>query len=103
MRKIKVLIKEPGKKPRCVNVSDRLENLQKIVGGNIETFKFASDATIICNEEGKLQGLPYNCYICGNHFFGTIILCGVSRDEFCDIPIGYSEIKKGFSRLWEEQ
>ena len=103
MRKIKVLIKDPGKKPRCVNVSDRLENLQKIVGGNIETFKCASDATIICNEEGKLQGLPYNCYICGNHFFGTIILCGVSRDEFCDIPIGYSEIKKGFSRLWEEQ
>lgn len=29
MRKIKVIIKEPGKKPRCVNISDTLENLQK--------------------------------------------------------------------------
>ena len=32
-KKIKVIIKEPGKKPRCVYISNTLENLQKTVGG----------------------------------------------------------------------
>lgn len=32
-RKISVLIKEPGKSPRHVWISNTLENLQKTVGG----------------------------------------------------------------------
>lgn len=57
--KIGVLIKEPGKTPRHVNISDTLENLQKTVGGHIEAYKIASDCLVICDEEGRLKGKPW--------------------------------------------
>ena len=39
--KISVLIKEPGKQPRHVNIENSLKNLQKTVGGYIETVTLA--------------------------------------------------------------
>lgn len=102
MRKIKVIIKEPGGNPRSVNISRRLENLQKTVGGYIETVTLASDLVVICNEEGRLKGLAPNCNICGVDFVGTIILAGVNGDEFGDIPITYQEAKTMFRNLFEE-
>lgn len=100
-KKIKVIIKEPAKKPRCVYISNTLENLQKTVGGYIETVTIASDMCIICNEEGRLRNLPYNCDVCGVSFVGTIIFCGVSEDEFCDVPIDFDKAKKLFKGIWE--
>ena len=87
MKKISVLIKEPGKNPRHVNVSDSLANLQKTVGGYIETVTLANDCVVICNEEGRINGMDYNCNISGVDFFGTIIMCGVDGEEFADLPI----------------
>lgn len=58
-KKIHVLIKEPGKKPRSVNISHTLENLQKTVGGYIEAVTLTNDFVIICNEEGRLKRLPW--------------------------------------------
>lgn len=101
MYKIKVLIKEPNKKPRCVNISKSLENLQKTVGGYIETVTLAEDFVVICNEEGRLLGLPNNCDICGVNFVGTIILCGIDGDDFGDIPLPYADIKRIMPNLWE--
>ena len=103
MRKIDVLIKDPGKKPRHVAISDRLEKLQKTVGGYIETVTLATDLVIICDEEGLLKGKPYNCNICGVDFVGTIIFAGVSGDEFSDIPCDYQTMKKMFPHLWETE
>lgn len=93
-KKISVLIKEPGKKPRHVNISNTLENLQKTVGGYIETFTLASDLVVICDEEGRIKDRPCNCNILGMDFVGTIILAGVQDDEFCDIPWDYQTAKK---------
>ena len=56
MGKISVLVKDPGKTPRRVNISNTLENLQKTVGGNIEAVTLASDLVILCDEEGLLKG-----------------------------------------------
>ena len=100
--KIRVIIKDPGKKPRCVNISNTLENLQKTVGGYIETVTIASDMVIICNEEGRLLDLPYNCNVCGIDYVGTIIFCGMSEDEFCDLPVEYKELKWMLPGLWED-
>ena len=101
--KISVLIKDPGKKPRHVNIENSLKNLQRTVGGYIETVTLAEDAVIICNEEGRLLGLPYNCRFLGVDFVGTIILAGVSREEFSDLPGNFNEWKQAFAGLWEEQ
>lgn len=40
--------------------ANSLATLQGIVGGYLEGVTLASDAHLYCNEEGKLQGLPYN-------------------------------------------
>ena len=41
---------------------------------------------MICNEEGKLLDLPYNCMIAGEYFVGTILIAGEDGDEFDDVP-----------------
>lgn len=86
MRKIKVIIKQPGKEPYTAWISDSLENLQRTVGGYIETVTLATDCVLIVNEEGRLLDLPYNCSICGLDLFGTVIVAGVNGDEFADCP-----------------
>ena len=81
---ISALVKQPGEPPRHVNVSNSLEALQKNVDGYIETVTIAKDLVIICNEEGLLRDLPYNCSICGVDFVGTILMVGRDGEEFAD-------------------
>lgn len=100
MGKISVIVKEPGKTPRHVNISDSLENLQKAVGGYIECVTLASDLVAICDEEGRVKGKPHCCDICGIDFCGTVILAGVEDDEFADIPHKFADYKRLFPGLW---
>lgn len=86
MSKIKIMIKEPEKTPYFTEIENSLEEMQKAVGGYIETVTIASDLVIICNEEGRVRDFPYNCNICGISFVGTILFCGILNDEFCDVP-----------------
>lgn len=58
--KMKVIICEPGKCARVDYVEDKLENLQQIVDGYIECLDIDSQACIVCNEEGKINGLSLN-------------------------------------------
>ena len=55
-KKMNVLIVEPGKHPRLADIDDRLESLQKTVGGYIETiYPFEDEIALICDEESKLK------------------------------------------------
>ena len=59
--KITVLVIEPGKKPKLTEIGSSLEEMQAVVGGDIEEYMpFDDDVAIICNEEGKMIGLPLN-------------------------------------------
>lgn len=82
---MKAIIKEPGKKPRITEIENNLTALQQAVGGYIETLTFTEDCCIICNEEGRLQGLPYNLTFGGMSFVGTVLFVGVAGDEFADL------------------
>lgn len=99
--KIRVLSKRPGQPPRSVWMANSLENFQTAVGGYIETYTIAKNLAIICNEEGKLLGLPYNCNICGEDFVGDIVFVGVDGEQFTDLPVDYKTLKKLFAWLWE--
>lgn len=60
-REIHVVLLEPGKLARPASIDASLESYQKIVGGMIEAFyPFEEPVCIVCNEEGKLDGLPLN-------------------------------------------
>lgn len=99
MNKIRVIIKRPDEEiGHVTNISNSLGNLQKTVEGRIEVFTLVKDyALIICNEEGKINDLPYNCTICGEQFFGTIIAVGVDDEEFADLP------KEITLKFWKEK
>lgn len=58
---MKAIRKEPGCAPELIDIDNTLKALQTEVGGYIETVTIASDAVVICNEEGVLLGMPYNC------------------------------------------
>jgi len=97
MERIKAVVKRPDEKfGHMTNISNSLKNLQNTVGGYIETVTIATDLVIICNEEGRIRGLPFNCSICGHQFYGDLIFCGVDGDEFSDIPLTFADFKRIF-------
>ena len=83
---MKAIRKKPGCAPEIIEVDNTLKALQAEVGGYIETVTIVRDAVIICNEEGCILGLPYNCRFVGVDFVGTILVVGRNKDEFCDVP-----------------
>ncbi len=90
MGKIKVVIKRPDEEVGHITwISNTLENLQRTVGGYIETVTFG-DLVIICDEEGRLKGKEHNCRIENVDFVGTIIGVGSEGDSFSDVPLSMS-------------
>ena len=76
-KEIKVLMVEPGKRPRVTTLVDDLDSLQKAVSvgaeyqGLIEIISLGNGDCLLCNEEGKLIGLE------GNRRLGDDIIVGV--------------------------
>ncbi len=59
--KIRVLLVEPGKYPKSIEIPDTLEAMQGLVGGYIEVYSpFDEEVSIVCNDEGKIRKLPLN-------------------------------------------
>ena len=61
--KIKVLALLPMELPKEIDLDNTLEAMQKFVGGLIECITLSdtgSAVTLVCNDEGKLLGLPLN-------------------------------------------
>lgn len=101
MRKIRVLIKRPGGMPYTAWMSDTLENFQRTVGGYIETVTLGHGLVVICDEEGRMKGYPYNCTIDGIEFVGVIIIAGVWGDEIGDCRMDRSKILSAYPGLCE--
>ena len=58
---MKVLMVEPGKSPYAAEIESGLKSLQAAVGGDIQAvYPYEDPVALICNEEGKLMGLPLN-------------------------------------------
>lgn len=94
-KEIKIYVKEPGNPLEARKIPNTLKTMQQIVGGYIETVTVATDLVIVCNEEGRLIGLPYNCTIAGGcDFVGTIFFVGKFRDEFCSIGVSKEWIRQ---------
>ncbi|MBO4384291.1 MAG: DUF3846 domain-containing protein [Clostridia bacterium] len=78
-------MKEPYEK----EIDPGLESLQHEVGGWIEAlYPFDDEVAIICNEEGKLDGLPLNRALTDEDgaiydvVAGTFLVVGLSEDDF---------------------
>lgn len=76
--KITAIYVKPEQKAEVIDIDNSLESLQNAVGGYIETvYPFTDAVCIVCNEEGKMLGLPLNRAI-----------YGVESDEIVDIIAG---------------
>ena len=73
--KIKCLLVEPYKLPKEIEIDNTLEAKQKIVDGLIECVYF-NDVIIICNEEGKINGMIPNRDIGSDIVFGPFLIVG---------------------------
>ena len=64
MKQKSSIIYRPGTKSELVEPKNgkffKLKELQSIVGGYIECLYLKDDMTMVVNEEGKLDGLPFN-------------------------------------------
>ena len=105
--KVRVIIKRPDEEfGHVTNISPSLKNLQKTVGGYIECVTLGlynwGNIHIICNEEGRLDGLEHNCEVCGIDCGGTIIVAAANGEgELIDLPISF-EIWKNIVLQKEE-
>ena len=56
-----VLLVAPMEPPRRVEIENSLESMQAVVGGLIQAvYPFDEPVALVCNDEGKLLGLPLN-------------------------------------------
>ena len=89
---MRVVIIEPGKPARIAEIDSGLESMQAIVGGYIQVISakampggeaLGHDMILVLNEEGKLEGLPYNFKLWGgeDHAVGTCFVCKEQGDE----------------------
>lgn len=90
---MKVLMVEPGKSPYETEIEGGLESLQAAVGGDIQaTYPFDDLVGLICNDEGKLIGLPLNraLYDDEGHLYdivpGNFLIVGLGEEDFTDLP-----------------
>lgn len=82
---IKALRVAPGAAPKAVIIPNTLKRLQTEVGGCIEALGLDRGTRLICNEEGKLMGLPANRQVGGDIIVGTFLIVGESDGEFCSL------------------
>ena len=85
---MKVLVIEPVKAPVVKEIDSSLDSMQKVVGGYIQAlFPFDEPVSLVCNEEGKLHGLPLNRALRDEDgtvydiISGTFFLCSAPPDE----------------------
>ncbi len=104
---MKVLVVEPMQTPVVKEIDSSLESMQKIVGGYIQAlFPFEAPVALICNEEGKLQGLPLNRALRDGNgdiydiMCGTFFLCSALPDEEYFSSLSDEQIKC-FSKLYQ--
>jgi len=56
----RVLLFPVSEDPQDLNIATGLQAMQDLVGGYIENVTLEDGVGLICNEEGKLKGLPMN-------------------------------------------
>lgn len=103
---IRAIVKAPHCSPAYRMVCNELRDLQDIVNGFIECYHTTihdKPVVIICNEEGRLNGMQPNCILGGELFVGPIIIVGMDGDEFDDVPINYLQLKATNPELWRKE
>lgn len=94
-----VLAVQPGKAPEKKELNGTLESMQAFVDGTIQAiYPFEDAVAIICNDEGKLNGMKYNRALRNEAgevidiLCGPFFVCGLSEEDFTSLAEEQLEI-----------
>jgi len=98
-RTVNVVVYRVGEEPFVETIEDTLDAQQEIVGGYIEGVGLGNSLLLICNEEGKLKGLPPNRLVPGRdlivgNFFVTRTNSEGESDNITEADLLY--LKKNY-------
>ena len=86
---VTMLLVNPGEAPKEVQISSELKALQKAVKGMIEvTYPFKEPVAIICNEDGKINGMDLNRALTDENgevydiIAGPFLIAGLGGEDF---------------------
>lgn len=101
---MKILRVEPEKSPEIVEMDGSLASLQDAVGGYIEAaYPWDDPVAIVCNDDGKFNGLAPNRAIYDTDgeivdiIAGTFLIVGLTDDNFGDLP---DELARKYANLF---
>ena len=91
-RKIRILKIESEKAPYEKEIVDKLEDIQAVVNGPIQCIYLNGGCLLVCNEEGKLNGMQLNRRIGNDIITGPFFIVGVNiYGEFVSLTDGQIE------------
>lgn len=89
VKTISVLLIQPEKYPKMIEIENSLEAMQTVVGGDIEEYMpFEDEVAIICNDEGKINGMPLNRAVYDSEHQMIDIIAGVFFIAYAPISSG---------------
>ena len=104
--KMKVLVVEPMQEPYVKEIDAGLKSLQKEVGGRIQAlYPFDEKAAVVCNDEGKINGMELNRALRDDNdriydiIAGPFLICGLDGDRFGSLP---DELISKFSEQFKQ-
>lgn len=103
---MKVLVVEVGQQPMVKEIDDSLRSMQEIVGGYIQpVYPWREEVALVCNEEGKLNGLALNRPLLDDRgqlvdiIAGTFFICSAPIDSESFQSLTDEQIER-YSRLF---
>lgn len=100
-KKLKGLLVAENKLPEVVEIPDTLKSLQELVGGYIEYCYMPEheDVVLICNEEGKINGMGPNRDIGHDIIFGPFLVVGDDPDIGENLSLTEEQISEWTKRF----
>ena len=101
-----VLVVEPMKAPYMKEIGDGLKPMQQVVGGSIQAvYPFKEQVALVCNEEGKMNGMPLNRALRDERgeiydiIAGTLFIAGLGEEDFISLN---NELAEQFIKRFEQ-
>ena len=101
---MRAVIANPGEPAHISDIQPGLESLQAVVGGLLELWAIDGLAHFLCNEEGRLVGLPFNRFVTLSDgtvwdIYGPILVVGADEDDGVFAALPHADAARWVSEL----